>query len=66
MRHSFSLLLVDGDYNIVRSNKLKIQHGKKEVPGRINRLFSFYTTRIAQKTTHPTILLLLLVYSSQR
>jgi hypothetical protein len=63
MRHRFPLLSFDGVYNIVRSNKFKILHGKEEVLGRIHRLLSFDTTMIAQKTTPPTILLLLLVYS---
>jgi hypothetical protein len=35
---------------------------KQEVPGRTNRLLSFGTTRTAQKTTPPTILLLLRVF----
>jgi hypothetical protein len=36
---------------------------KQEILGRTNRLLSFYMTRTAQKTTRPTILPLLHVYS---
>jgi hypothetical protein len=39
---------------------------KQEVLGRINRLLSFDTTWTAEKTTHPTIVLLLRVYSLPR